>query len=186
MARWLLLAGILSLSSFAASASELDLNVSDKAVRATLGLDLRDDVVADLNFFHHQDRGDVYGAGLHVTGPFTAGMNALRAGLGGRLLRVDSDILGRDSGTVLPIGGFVNYRFPGYDRFSLGGSLYYAPDVLSFGDTRKYQEYNVWAAYSVLRRGQVYLGVRGIKADFELSPQVTFDTGLHLGLRLQF
>lgn len=186
MARWLLLAGILSFSPLAVSASELDLNVSDDAVRATLAFDLREDVMVDASFFHHQDRGDVYGAGFHVTGPFTAATNALRAGLGGRLLRVDSDIRGRDSGTVLPIGGFVNYRFPGYDRFSLGGSLYYAPDVLSFGDTRKYQEYNLWAAYSVLRRGQVYLGVRGIKADFELSPEVTFDTGLHLGLRLQF
>lgn len=186
MARWLLLAGILSLSSFAAAAHEIDLNVNDTAVRLAAAVDLGDDLVVDGSYFYHDDRGDVFGAGFHVTGPFTAGANALRAGLGVRLLRVDSEVLGRDSGTVMPLGGFVNYRFPGYDRFSLGGSVYYSPDVLSFGDTRRYSEYNAWAAYSVVRRGQVYLGVRGIKADFERSPEVTFDTGMHLGIRLRF
>lgn len=186
MARLWLLAGILALSSFAVAANEIDLNVNDKAVRVAVAVDLRNDLVVDGSYFYHDDRGDVFGVGLHVTGPFTAGTNALRAGLGVRLLRVDADIRGRDSGTVLPLGGFVNYRFPGYDRFSVGGSVYYSPDVLSFGDTRRYSEYNAWAAYSVVRRGQVYLGVRGIRADFELSPEVTFDTGMHLGLRLQF
>ncbi|MGD9388666.1 MAG: YfaZ family outer membrane protein [Gammaproteobacteria bacterium] len=186
MVRWLLLAGILSLSSFAVAASEIDLNVNNEAVRVTAAVELRNELLIDGSYFYHDDRGDVFGAGFHVTGPFTAGVNALRAGLGVRLLRVDSDVAGRDSGTVLPIGGFVNYRFPGYDRFSVGGSVYYSPDVLSFGDTRRYSEYNAWAAYSVVRRGQVYLGVRSIKTDFERSPEVTFDTGMHVGLRLQF
>ena len=58
--------------------------------------------------------------------------------------------------------------------------------MLSFSDVRKYWEYNAWAAYDVFRSGQVYLGVRGIKAKFDDSPEVTFDTGLHIGLRLNF
>lgn len=186
MARWLFLLPILALSPLAAAASGVDLNVNDKAARVTVEMQLRRDIVVDASIYHHDDRGDVFGVGLHAIGAATGGPNPLRAGLGARLFRIDSSILGEDSGTALPLGGFMNYRIPGYDRFSVGGSLYYAPDVLSFSDVRKYWEYNAWAAYDVFRAGQVYLGVRGMKADFEDSAEVTFDTGLHVGLRLRF
>jgi len=169
-----------------AAANGLDLNVNNKAVRVTMDFELSNNLVLDGSWFHHQDKGDVYGAGLHVTGAATAGRDPLRAGLGGRLLRVDSDAGGREDGSVLPLGGFVSYTLPEYNRFLLGGSLYYAPDVLSFGDVSTYWEYNAWAGYSVLRSGQVYLGVRGIRAEFENTPNVSMDTGVHFGLRLRF
>jgi hypothetical protein len=58
--------------------------------------------------------------------------------------------------------------------------------VLAFGDMTKYWEYNAWAGYSVLRQGQIYLGLRGIRAEYDDSPDVSFDTGVHVGLRLEF
>ena len=169
-----------------AAANGLDLNVNNKAARVTLDFDLSNNLVVDGSWFHHQDKGDVFGAGLHLTGAATGGRDPLQAGLGGHLLRIDSKAAGRDDGMALPIGGFVNYTLPDYNRFVIGGSIYYAPDVLSFGDVSKYWEYNAWAGYSVLRQGQVYLGLRGIRADFKNSPSVTLDTGLHVGLRLRF
>jgi hypothetical protein len=53
-------------------------------------------------------------------------------------------------------------------------------------DADKYWEANAWAGYSVLRQGQLYLGVRRIEAGFEDSADVSFDTGFHVGLRLDF
>ena len=169
-----------------AVANGLDLNVNNDAVRLTADFDLSNNLVVDGSWLHHQDRGNVLGAGLHLTGAATGGSNPVHAGLGGRLLWVDSDVGNRDDGQVLAIGGFVTYTLPDYNRFVVGGSLYYAPDVLSFGDATRYTEYNAWAGYSVLRQGQVYLGVRGVSADFKRSDSVTIDTGLHLGLRLRF
>ena len=186
MARRRFLAAVLAVFPLAATANGLDLNVNDKAARVTADFRLRADVSVDGSAFYHDDRGNVLAAGLHVIGSASGGRNPLEAGLGGRLAWIDSDHLGKDSGSALPIGGFVNYRIPGYDRFSVGGSAYYAPDVLSFSEVSEYQEYNAWAAYDVLRQGQVYFGVRGIRADFEASPEVTFDSGWHLGLRLRF
>jgi hypothetical protein len=186
MARWLVFLPILAFSTAAGAAGGIDLNVNDNALRVTGELQLRRDIVVDASIYHHDDRGDIFGVGIHAIGAATGGPNPLRAGLGARLFRIDSDIGARDSGSALPLGGFMNYRIPGYDRFSVGGSLYYSPDVLSFSDVRRYQEYNAWAAYDVFRAGQVYLGVRGIKVDFEDSAEVTFDTGMHLGLRLKF
>jgi hypothetical protein len=172
--------------STTALANELDLNVNNDAVRITGGFDLSNNLLIDGTWFHHQDRGDIFGVGFHVTGAATGGRNPLKAGLGGRLLRIDSDAKGRESGQAVPIGGFVNYTLPRYDRFVVGGSLYYAPDVMSFSDLTKYWEYNAWAGYSVLRQGQIYLGVRGIYANFDTTPNVTMDTGVHVGLRLKF
>lgn len=183
--RFLSFAAVLAFSPLAV-ADGLDLNVNNKAARVILDFELSNNLVVDGSIFYHQDRGNVLGAGLHVTGDATGGRDPLQAGLGGRLLHIDAKIRGRDDGVAMPIGGFVNYTIPEYNRFVVGGSAYYAPDVLSFGDVTKYQEYNVWAGYSVLRQGQVYLGVRGIKANFKDSPSVTFDTGLHVGLRLRF
>lgn len=176
---------MLALSSNA-FAHGLDLNINNDAVRVTGEFDLSNNLVVDGNWFHHQDRGDVFGAGLHLTGAATGGRNPVVAGLGGRLLRIDSDAKGRDSGQAIPIGGFVRYTIPDYDRFVVGGSIYYAPDVMSFSDVTKYWEYNAWAGYSVLREGQIYLGLRSIRAHFDASPNVYFDTGMHLGLRLKF
>lgn len=169
-----------------AVADGIDLNVNNKAARITGDFELSNNLVADGSWFYHEDRGNILGAGLHLAGAATGGRDPLNAGLGGRLLYVDSKFAGRDDGVVLPIGGFVNYTIPEYNRFTLGGSLYYAPDVLAFGDATRYTEYNAWAGYSVLRDGQVYVGVRGIRASFKGSPSVTFDSGLHLGLRLRF
>ena len=168
------------------AANGLDLNLNNDAARLTGEFDLSNNLVADASWLHHQDRGNVAGGGLHLTGDATGGRNPVRAGLGGRLLWLDSDVGNRDDGQALAIGGFMAYTLPEYDRFAVGGSLYYAPDVLSFGDATRYTEYNAWAGYSVLREGQVYLGVRGVSADFKRSNSVTIDTGLHVGLRLRF
>jgi hypothetical protein len=186
MRRCLAFLGLLACSPLALAANELDLNVTNKAVRVTIGSELTNNMLIDGSLYYHEDRGNIFGAGFHVTGAATGGRNPLQAGLGGRLLRIDSKVRGRGDGFAVPLGGFVNYTLPEYDRFVVGGSLYYAPDVLSFSDVTKYWEYNAWAGYMVLRQGLVYLGLRSIKADFEDSPRVTFDTGIHFGLRLRF
>jgi hypothetical protein len=184
--RYLLLVPMLALSPLAKAASGLDLSINNDAARGILEFDISNNVVVDGNWYYHQDRGNIFGAGIHVVGAATSGPDPARAGVGARLLRIDSDSQGRDSGGALPIGGFVAYTLPDYNRFVLGGSFYYAPEVLSFSDVEEYWEASAWGAYNVLRTAQVYLGLRTIKADFEDSPKVTFDTGLHVGIRLRF
>jgi len=184
--RLLPVVALLVVSAPALAANGLDLNLNNDAARIKLDFDLSNNLVVDASWLHHQDRGNVVGGGLHVTGDATGGRDPVRAGIGGRLLWANSRVGGKDDGMALPIGGFVTYTIPEYNRFMVGGSIYYAPDVLSFGDMTKYQEFNAWAGYSVLRQGQVYLGARSVKADYKRSPSVTFDTGLHLGVRLRF
>lgn len=184
--RCLLLVPMLALSPLAKAASGLDLSINNDAARGILEFDISNNLVIDGSWYYHQDRGNIFGVGMHVVGAATSGPDPARAGVGIRLMGIDSNTQGRDSGGALPIGGFVTYTLPDYNRFVLGGSLYYAPEVLSFSDVEQYWEGTLWGGYNILRTAQVYLGVRTIKADFEDSPNVTFDTGVHVGIRLRF
>jgi hypothetical protein len=44
----------------------------------------------------------------------------------------------------------------------------------------------VRVGYSVLRDGDVYLGLRRIQAEYKGSGRFTFDSGLHAGFELRF
>lgn len=184
MRRCLPFVAMLALSPLALASTGVDLSLNDNAARLTVDYELSNNLRVDGTWFHHTDRGDIFGAGLHLTGEASGGPNPLKAGLGARLLRVDPDA--RNSGFAIPIGGFVNYTLPEYDRFVVGGSIYYAPDVLSFDDVTRYWEYNAWVGYSVLRQGLVYLGVRGIDGGFKRSRSLMMDSGMHIGLRIRF
>jgi hypothetical protein len=177
---------LLACSASALAANAIDLNVNNSALRLKVDFELSNNILVDGSWFYDNDRGNVFGAGFHLTGAATGGANPVYAGLGGQLLWIDSKTRGRDDGQALPIGGFVRYTIPEYDRFSVGGSLYFAPSVLSFGDVDQYYEYTAWAGYHVLRDGVIYLGVRRIRAEFDKSPSVSFDTGIHVGVRLRF
>jgi hypothetical protein len=186
MLRRCLVAFVLAGFAPGAWSAGLDLNFNNDAARISGDFDLSNNLIVDGSLFYHQDNGNILGAGLHLTGDASGGQSPVRAGLGGRLYYIDSDTRAKDSGSALPLGGFVEYTFPEFDRFSIGGTVHYAPGVLSFGDVDDYLEYQVWGGYSVLRDGIVYLGYRRIEAGFDGTPDVTFDSGVHIGLKLRF
>ncbi len=169
-----------------AQADGLDLNLNDDAARLTYRRPLESrPVEIDGSWLHHQDNGDVASIGLHLSGNSGTAQNPVNAGIGGRLYFVDADRVGADGG-ALAVGGFVRWKLPQANRVGIGGHLYFAPDVIAFGDAEQYFEAAVYASYEILREAEVYVGLRNVKADFDDAPEVTFDTGLHLGLRLRF
>jgi hypothetical protein len=40
--------------------------------------------------------------------------------------------------------------------------------------------------YSVTKQGEVYLGARYTRAEYDNRPRILFDTGLHIGVELRF
>ncbi len=167
-------------------ASELELDVNDDAARASFMWPISTrDLRLDASILHHQDEGDVVAFGVHVYDIASAGDNPIKAGLGAKLFYVNGDDTDAD-GTNVGLGGFVRYTFPTNDRISIGGRAYFAPDVLSFGDSEQYYEIGAQISYNVIRDGDVYLGVRSVKGEFDNSPDITFDTGIHIGFRLTF
>ena len=127
-----MIAGLLA--SGAAVATELDLSVNADAVKLGAEFDVTNNLRLGGNWLYHQDKGHVLTGDAHVTGNAAPSLQTLRAGLGLLLAYVDSDESTKEDGFGIPLGGFVRYTLPQYDRISFGGSLYYAPGVLSFGD----------------------------------------------------
>ncbi|NNF51445.1 MAG: hypothetical protein HKN59_03310 [Gammaproteobacteria bacterium] len=184
---WLLIACLL-MSAGNTLAESLDFNLNNDAARLTFSWDARDNKLTfDAGWLHHQDRGDVAHVGLHLVDFAASGPAAPEVGIGGKLFYVDGDTGPVSaSGGALGLGGFFRYNFPQADRFGIRGQLYFAPDVVAFGDSKGYLEASLGLTYDVLRDADIYIGARYVKAEFENTPDMTIDSGLHIGLRLKF
>ena len=68
-----------------------------------------------------------------------------------------------------------------FNRFTLGFAAYFAPDVLSMGDSERYQDYTLRFAYNVMRQADIYVGARYIRGDYKKAPDAYYDTGMHVG-----
>jgi hypothetical protein len=166
-------------------ANTVDFNVRDNALWGRYST-----IVSEQGFGQLEADGTAYfgnrgrrtiGAGLHVVDNAYTAETPVYVGLGGRLLWVDG---GPHSGTVLALGGHGRFTLPDADRVSIGGHLYFAPDVLSFGQSSGYFEFAARGEYQVLQSSWVYLGYRRARANFSGVNARTIDTGLHLGMRI--
>lgn len=165
---------------------ELDLSLNSDAVRLAYAWPIRGDKLSlDAGLLHQQDLGEIAHFGLHLVDFASDGPNPLRAGLGGRLYYTNSDTVFDDELT-LALGGFVNYTLPDYNRFSIGARIYYAPEILTFGDSEEFIELDARISYNVLRDADVFLGARYIGIEFQGGGKLRLDTGLHAGIQLRF
>ncbi|WP_405238866.1 YfaZ family outer membrane protein [Lentisalinibacter orientalis] len=182
----LVLALLLLMAAPSAGAADLDINVNDDAARLTYAWQVPERKLQfDAGWLHHQDRGDVGHLGLHLVDLASGGRNPVRGGLGGKLFYTNADRLD-ESGFVVGLGGFLAYTLPTYNRFSVSGHLYFAPDVLAFSGADGYQEFEARLSYNVLREADIYLGARYSKADFDDRGDALIDNGLHVGIQLRF
>ena len=178
-----LLAG---LASAQATGKALDVNLNSDSVRLGFSWRLGDpNYLAELGWLYSQDKGDVIHASFHLVDAASGSGTALQAGLGVRLVQTRTDP-STFNGTALALGGFARYTPPNADRYNIGGYGYYAPDVSSFGDQSEYYEVGMRAGYSIVRDGDVYLGLRRVQAKYKGLGRFTFDSGLHIGFELRF
>lgn len=167
-------------------ADEVDLSFNSDALRlqyvhemGSSGLNL------DTGWLYNSDNGSVIHAGLHLVDLASSGRDKIEAGIGGRFVYTDGD-QSKQSGFAVPVGGFVRFTPQSINRLSVGGSLYYAPNILAIGDLEKYQEYSIRVSYNVLRQADIYVGARYVRGDYKNARDVRYDTGMHIGLTLRF
>ncbi|MEZ5564899.1 MAG: YfaZ family outer membrane protein [Gammaproteobacteria bacterium] len=175
----------LTLLATPATAHELDLSVSNSAFRAGYANSLGNGLRLDGGWLRDSDEGNVVHAGLQVTGDAAPNHQKLTAGVGVRLAYLDGEGSKRE-GYALGIGGSLRWIVPGYDRFSVYGEYYWAPDLLSGGDAEKYVDTSIHLGYNVTRQAEVYVGARYTGADYDKRPSIKFDTGMHIGFNLHF
>lgn len=174
------------LASAQTTGKGLDVNLNNDSVRLGFTWRLGDPrYLANLGWLYNQDKGDVVHASFHLVDAASGTGTALQAGLGVRVVHTRTDP-STTSGTALALGGFARYTLPNANRYNISGYGYYAPDVSSFGDQTEYYEVGVRAGYSVIRDGDVYLGLRRIESKYKNVGRFTFDSGLHIGFEFRF
>jgi hypothetical protein len=176
----------LALCCAQAFADEVDLSFNSDAARLQYVRDLRSTTLRlDGGWMHHTDNGNAVHVGLHLSDLASDGVNPLQAGLGGRIVYTNGDLTDQD-GFAVPIGGYLRYTPGRFNRLSVSGEVYFAPDVLSLGDAEKYEEYAVRLAYNLMREADIYMGARYIKGEYKKARDARFDTGMHIGITLRF
>lgn len=189
------LASLLLLST-TANARQLDFNLTDDAIRVAFSTNIskagqtsqRAGVKLGAGYLYIDGEGDedssgLFHADLLAIGDAGAPSGEVIASIGGRAYYVNEDSV---DGGALGVGGGVRVSFAGLNRLAFSATVFYAPDLLSFGDVEQFLELGLRAEYEILQSAWVYLGYRNINADFDVVDDVTVDTGATLGMTFEF
>jgi hypothetical protein len=113
-------------------------------------------------------------------------LQALRLGIG---IKVDYIDMGTDDDfTALPLGLEVQYRLP-FDKvipLHIGGLVYFAPEVLSFQDAKKYWEYKVNLDAEIIDNGFITTGYRYIETKYDRGSSHELNAAWFVGFKVNF
>ncbi|MBL4882851.1 MAG: hypothetical protein JKX82_16360 [Oleispira sp.] len=181
----LVCSGLFLASSMSAVAGgSLDISLASDAARfeydaAKVGSGLH--VSASIQ--HHEKNGDLAALGLHVVN-MREPNSPLYLGIGGKFFGYVS---GDYDGTALGLGGFFRYNIPKTKGLSLAGYGYYAPSVVSFGDTQNLIDSDIRVQYALLPTARVYMGYRLSQVEIEQTKKNNkLEQGIHFGLKVDF
>jgi hypothetical protein len=176
---------VLASTAFAAQASDFDLNLASNAVAADFTTNLTDTgLQGTLGFLHHTDRADIFDAGADVVGNASPVGSPLIFGVGAKFFYVSPK--GFSNGEALGVGGHFRWTIPSYNRFALGGELYYAPNIVSFQGVDRFLQGRVTANYQVLRNADAYVGYRYVSGSLDGGGSHTLDSSVIVGFSVSF
>lgn len=180
----MLCAGMVLSSS--AIASSLEASLSDEAARIQYeGGFESNELNLGVDYLHHEDNGDLAGVSLYTSGDSLGNIDSLKTAIGAKFVYLDvndSDL----SGGALALGGFVKHNLAAVNLVSIRADLFYAPNVVSFGDADGFLEMSVRAEYQLMENADVFLGVKKIEMDFEGIGEADIDDSIFLGIGINF
>ncbi|WP_191603254.1 YfaZ family outer membrane protein [Marinomonas algicola] len=172
--------------SVGVSAATFEGSLSDQSIKADLSIS-KDSYFLDLGGMHDTKDGSYGYIGAHIEDKDISKDYPVQIGLGARLLAVDADLSGNDSGIAVGLGGFYRYTLPKANRFSLYGSFYYAPQILSFDNIDKLYQAEVRGEYRTLRNAKVFIRYGLTSVDYSgFSSNHKMNDSFGLGVSLDF
>lgn len=183
----LLATGLTSLST-SAQAAEAELALSDHTIEVQYASDINDRAMANAQWIHHQDNGNLGAVGFYGKGE----NNPLTGMLGVKLFTLDFDDSNPNDkhnndgeGLGLALGGRARVAFT--ERFAVEADLHFAPSVTSFGDVDNLVMFGTRVSANIFQGTSVFLGYRNIKVSINDSDDTAkLHEGLFAGLRINF
>lgn len=177
------LAAVIALSSGSVWADSLDVNLSNHSVQAIYATNWR---TAEFNsgVLYNNDRNDWVGSvGLLASGEKQNNQTRVEGGLGGKIYAAsvsNNDIL------ALGLGGQFRV-FPNNGPIGFSGYLYYAPDIVTFMDGKKFWEAGARIEFEVVKKtANIYIGYRKVRAELDNNSRETVDSGGNVGVKISF
>ncbi len=181
---------VLASTAIAVQGANLDFNLASNAVAVDYTASLTETgLEGDLSYLHHSDRADIAAAGVDLVGNASPVGSPLIFGVGAKAFFISpksTPVTPNDNGLAVGVGAHFRYTWPTYNRFAIGGELYYAPSIVSFQNADRYLQFGARAAYQILRNADAYIGYRHISAAFNGGANVTLDSSFVVGLSLTF
>ena len=141
---------------------------------------------ADINFLNNDEDTKLIGAGLGATNK-VEGLEGVEVTLGAKFIWAE---LGDEDFTSLPFMAKVRYSFPplmfNIPPVAIEGKILYAPKVLSFGDSVKYNEFRLSTDMEVIESVRIYAGYRNIHTEYKGFTQDLFNTSFYGGLKYSY
>ena len=182
----------LSFTSASALADALDVNLSNDVAEfqyiATMGNMGQGKSEGHAGFLYNDADNAMGDVGLLV---MNTGDSAAIASLGVGIKAVAAKIE-RNNSMALAIGGQIRITPADDKKFGIVGQVYYAPDIVTFGDAENFVQTGVRVEYEIMQQAAVYVGYRKIKFDINVLPApvsavgVVLDEGVHVGVRIAF
>jgi len=170
-------------TSGTALADSIDINLSNDSAQAIYTTSWR---TAEFNAgaLYVNDPNDwVVSAGLLAQGEQKSGGARIEAGLGGKTYYAS---VGNQDLLALGLGGQLRV-FPNNGIVGIGGYAYYAPDIVTLIDGKKFWEAGVNVEVEIIKKtASLYLGYRKVRADFDNNTNVAVDKGTHAGVKILF
>ncbi|MBI3778890.1 MAG: hypothetical protein HY274_08270 [Gammaproteobacteria bacterium] len=164
-------------------ADSLDINLNNDSVQAIYATAWRQ-AEFNVGLLSNTDQNDwAASMGLLASGEKQTTDTRLEAGLGGKVYVAsvsNKDVL------ALGLGGQFSVH-PNNMPVGFGGYLYYAPDVITFMDGKKFWEWGARVEFEVVKKtANIYVGYRKVRADLDNNNNVTVDSGGHVGVKISF
>lgn len=182
-----IVAAALCLTSANAIAQTFDINLSNDAAMMTYTSPL-----GQQGFGHGQMDGSILftdndnflgDVGFGVVGAAGSGSPGLMVGVGVKLYGVTTK---HNDVAALALSGQFDYAPPPHPRLRLGGSISYAPSIVTFIDGDRLFAGDVYLGYEIFQDTVAYVGFRRIEVDIQDGNSVTVDSGGYLGVKFQF
>jgi len=111
----------------------------------------------------------------------------LKIGLGVKAVFSSMDNPDLGSYAAMPLGVELEYTLPIQNviPISLDTQIYYAPESLSFSNSKSYLEYRLGASFEVIERGALYVGFRNIETNYDAGDFVYNRAG-YFGFKFSF
>ncbi|HEY4732285.1 MAG TPA: YfaZ family outer membrane protein [Gammaproteobacteria bacterium] len=122
-------------------------------------------------------------AGFQAVDEAGSGSPGLKVGVG---VKGFAGTINSNDVYAVTLGAEGRFAPPALNRFGIYGSVHFAPDVVTFGDTERLVYINVRLEYEILSQATAYLGYRKIRADLTGGEDVSIDNGAHIGLQFLF